>query len=545
MRSFKFLVFVPALLLAVGCSTPAPVHVQSAAADDVAILLLPEQELAGAAAECGIGIAGERTTRVAAAAAADPVIGLGKWVGGLVAGHIKGVLTRRLGLDEEYNRYLALSRQMRMIEGQLQALSEKFDRLGDQIRIAQFRTTSLDLAKRFVDPVKNGTRNLEILACEEAAVLNAERMGRDPQRAKETRDDALAEFEKRCAQADFEDIPSNLTGHFKNDASILDRYLEAVILPRRYLTSQDSRELDDFFYRYHLVQIEALRLMAECALRFPGGSVKPEDARFRDSVADRVYRRPNSFYHRASMDELPKILPEWLPDNIILDTETGLLWWNGLDFGAHPFVNKQRLIQDRTINLAREVAGPKGTWKFELAKLTDVEKLAALNAAMPAARRGDSSRYPATLKPFLQEIGLDKVAERIAATGNLSFVWTSDVGKPIRRCHTRGGRACIKWYDPHDTLGQTAGTAAANSPTLRATSGNIWYAPEQCQPDKCLHFWNENPRVVSLCKDPQHLDGLNRCVSDAVLGMWQAPGIYRAAQLANDRFFKFDFSPVR
>ncbi|QBB69033.1 hypothetical protein ELE36_00795 [Pseudolysobacter antarcticus] len=271
-----------------------------------------------------------------------------------------------------------------------------------------------------------------------------------------------------------------------------------------------------------------------------------DDPHLRDSVADSVYRKQNSHYERAQMGTLPKILPEWLPDNVILDTQTQLLWWNGLDYGAHPFVNRYNLIEDYTIKLDRQIAGPKGPWRFELAKLADIEKLAALDAALPAVRRNStsSSRYPGTLKPFLQQIGLDKVAEKIPES-SLSFVWTSDVGLPIRRCHTLGRQRCLHWYDENDYLGQTAVIASANRPTLRSPSGNVWRAPEPCPPNQCFKSVSLDRYVFPLCQDPKQIDGRHLCVSDAVLGMWQAPGIYRSAQLKNDRFFAFDLAPLQ
>ncbi|MEO8673898.1 MAG: hypothetical protein ABI411_21520 [Tahibacter sp.] len=542
-------VLTAAFFLVVVTSTSAPLQAQAPADDGLAGLLLPPDELAAAAAGCGIGIAGERITPVAAAAV--PLIGLGKWVGGLVASHIKGVVTRRLGMDQEYNRFLALSGQLRQIESQLKALDEKFDRLGDLIKAKEFRQLSNDLAKRFVDPVQNGTHKLEALACEEAAVINAEQMRRDATRAKVARDLALADFGKSCKQESFENIPRNLTAHFKSGESILDRYLDAVILPQRYLTRQHSEELDDFFYRYHLIQIQALRLTAECMLRFSNTGLDPDDAALRDSVADNVYRKENSHYRRAHIDTLPQILPDVLPEGVVLDLQTGMLWWNGADFGAHPFVNPHHLIREHTISLDQNVPVPGGTRRFQLASLTDIEKLAALNAPVPSARRSStgSDRYPTTLKPFLREIGLDKVVERIPDSGHLSFVWTSDRGVSIRRCYTNIPNTqhlrCYKWYDPHDSLGYNAVTAPANHPVLRGASGTGWAAPVQCQPNQCTKFWNAYPRVISLCKDKDYLDADNRCISDAVLGMWQGPGIYRAAQLPKDRFFTFDLKPLR
>jgi hypothetical protein len=43
--------------------------------------------------------------------------------------------------------------------------------------------------------------------------------------------------------------------------------------------------------------------------------------------------------------------------------------------------------------------------------------------------------------------------------------------------------------------------------------------------------------VISLCADPALRTRTNSCIPDRVLGMWTAPGIYRAAQLLNDGFF--------
>lgn len=536
-----------ALVLVAAGLSPLSAWAQASVETDAGVFLLEEQELQTAAAECGIGIAGERFEPVAAAALPDPVIGLGKWISGLVTGHIRGVITRRLGMDEQYNRHLAVSRQLRQIEGQLRALDERFDQLGDQIRIKEFRQLSGNLAERFVNPVKNGLDSLETLHCEEAALLNAERMGRDTARAKLDRDRARAAFGRSCQRTAFEDIPRDLSVHLKSSESILDRYLDAVILPRRYLTREDSVAFDDFFHRYHLVQIQALQLTAECELQFPPEGMSSDDQILRDSVADNVYRKTSSHYHRAQIAELPNILPDWLVPSVVLDWDTRLLWWNGTEFGAHPFVNERHLIQDATIPLSKEVWGPNGPSDFRLASLADIEKLAPLDSAMPLARMRSNgpARYPATLAEFLTEIGLSRVVEKIGDTPQLGFIWTSDVGKPIRRCHTRGGRGCSRWYDPHQALGHTAVTASARTASIRAPSGHVWRAPEQCLPGQCFDFWNENPRVVSLCKDPKHHDGLNRCIADAVLGRWQLPGIYRAPPMSNDQYFAVDLSAVR
>jgi hypothetical protein len=249
------------------------------------------------------------------------------------------------------------------------------------------------------------------------------------------------------------------------------------------------------------------------------------------------------------MGVLPEILPDLLPeDRVILDWNTSLLWWNGLDFGAHPLVNERRLISEYIIGWAHDLAGPNGTWRFDLARLEEIEGLAALNAAMPLPRsRGaGTGRYPATLKPFLREIGLTRVTEHIPDAGNLSFVWTADAGNPIRRCHeAEPNMICGKFYDPHDRLGRAAAIAPAAQPKLRSNSGTAWHAPEQCHPNQCSEqrFWRRG--VLTLCKNPRHLATLNRCIADRVLGEWQAPGLYRARQLEADRFFKVDLTPLR
>lgn len=538
--------FFTAAIAPASASPQAP----SSGDDDVTVLLLEEGELAEAAAGCGIGIAGGQTEHAAAAAVPAPVAGLGKWVAGLVAGHIKSVATRRLGMDEEYNRFLALSGQLRRIESQLTVLNERFDRLGEQLRAQEFRKVSNDLAETYVLPVKNATHELEVLACKEADFINAERMGLDMKQVTSNRDLALAEFEQSCKLGAFQNIPYGLTEHFlRFGGSILDRYLDTVVLPQRYLTHQQSRELEDFFYRYHLIQIQALRLNAECMLRFSGRD--PNNAELRNSVADRVYRSDNSHFNRARIGTLPQILPDVLPEGIVLDMETGTLWWDGTDFGAHPYANQHGLVREHVIDLNRDIPMPGGTRRFQLATLPQVEKLAALNALLPAARQSSSGsdRYPATLKPFLREIGLGKVVERIPDSGNLSFVWTADRGISIRRCYDNVPNnqhlRCYKWYDPRDSLGFSAGTAPADRATLRGASGSTFYAPLQCRPNQCTRFWNQNTRVVSLCKDPWHSDPDNRCISDDVLGLWQAPGIYRAEQRKSDRFFEFDLKPIR
>ena len=51
--------------------------------------------------------------------------------------------------------------------------------------------------------------------------------------------------------------------------------------------------------------------------------------------------------------------------------------------------------------------------------------------------------------------------------------------------------------------------------------------------------------MLTLCKNPQHTATHNRCIADAVLGEWKAPGLYRARLLEADRFFRIDLTPLR
>ena len=524
-------------------------------------VVLEGEDLTAAAAECGIGIAGERHEPVAAAAGMAVPGGeaLGKWVLGLVGSYVKGQVTRRVGLDEQYNRFLLLSRQLQVINSQLAALDERFDELVDLVNRNDLRNAKRDFNVRYVDPVRNGMEGLRAVTCEEAAVRNAHVLfGEDSERAKQARSDldlAVRRFGEQCtAPSRYADIAANVTRDFTGGTSLLQRFLETAILPRRYLTRSDSVELEDFFYTYHLVQVQALRLTAECLLRFPDEA--PTDAaaddRLRRSVQESVFgNKQTSDLQRAKLARLPEILPELLHDDVMLDWETRLLWWNGTYYGAHPHVNRRGLIQDRTIHLEAALAGPNGIRAFPLATFAEVERLAPLGAAMPSARRNrsETGRYPATLAEFLQEIGLDRVAERVPETGPLSFIWVADVGKPIRRCHSRGSQACIKWYDPHDALGHSAAAVLARGPSLRVQPGNaVLYAPQGCPPDECRkgidsYRWRD-PNVISLCADPKDRDRSNRCIPDAVLGMWQAPGIYRAALRPDDDFFAIDLSPL-
>jgi hypothetical protein len=537
------------VLLSAACLTPAQSRALASNDQDLQALLLSETELPTAAAACGIGIAGGRVQPADVDAQAGMALGIGKWVAGLAAKHVMGLLMRRMGRDEQYNRHLAVTMQLRAIEGQLQVLSERFDQLGDQIRMAEFRKLSGDLARDYVNPVMNGLQTLRALECQDAAVLNAQIMGRDPSPHVLNRDRALRSFERVCKRHPFDEIPNNLTAHFNSEESILNRYAEAVILPRRYLRHGDSVAFDDFFQRYHLVQIEALQLEAECELRFPPEGISPNDPHLAQSIVESVYQSPSSLFHRAQMDVLPAIMPNILPqDRVVLDWQTGLLWWNGVSFGAHPLVNEKNLLRVVTIGWTQDLQGPNGNWRFDLARLEEIEGLAALNAAMPLQRGGGagSGRYPATLKPFLHEIGLNHVADHIPDSGNLSFVWAADPGDPIRRCHQAEPQArCPRYYDKHDRLGRIAATAPASQSALRSRSGHAWHAPQQCLPNRCSEqrFWN--PGVVTLCKNPRHMATYNRCIADSVLGEWQGSGIYRARTLAADRFFKVDLAPLR
>jgi hypothetical protein len=263
------------VLLATPCFAPTLGRAQASGDPELQALMLPAPHVPGAATACGIGIAAGNAPSSETSAQGGLATGIGKWVAGLAAGHIKGLLLRRLGRDEQYNRHLAVTMQLRAIETQLQALNERFEHLGGQLRMQEFRQLNGELARKYIHPVTNGLRSLLALECEEAALLNAQIMGRDTADNVRNRDRAVASFRRVCARHPFDEIPSDLTANFDSAESILDRYLEAVILPRRYLGHADSVAFDDFFQRYHLVQIHALQLEAECELRFPPHSVRP------------------------------------------------------------------------------------------------------------------------------------------------------------------------------------------------------------------------------------------------------------------------------
>lgn len=536
----------------------APLGAQAPAAGDADTMVLRGEALSAAAAECGIGIAGHPVVweEPTASAAEIPVGKLGEWVLGLLSSHVQGLVRRRLGLDQEYNRFLALSQQMRGIERQLHALDERFDRLAERAEAAAFRVKRREFSTKYINPVENGSQKLTAILCAEAAVLNARRLDRDPKQELLDLSLVVDDFRSLCEAFRFQDVPHDITSNLASDVSILEGYLAAVVRPRRYLTRLDSLELADFFYSYHLIQVQALRLRAECAVRFPPAGTPTgtddDDLRLRESVSRMVYTNPTSDFHRATLEQLPQILPDPLPDNVMLDLETELLWWNGTHVGAHPHVNRRGLFSLRTIPADQWVEGR----RFELASFAEIEKVAPLGAQMPLAR-GNGGRYPATLVGFLNEIGLERVAEKVAPSGSpLGFVWASDIGKPIRRCyadrlntHRAPSRACTKWFDPHETLGHSAAAALANGPSLRVQPGNgVLYAPQGCPPEECRKGLDSsrwrNPNVVSLCADPTLRTPTNSCIPDMVLGMWTAPGIYRTPQLANDDFFGIDLTSL-
>lgn len=588
MRSSKPLAFLPALFVALICAAPTPLRAQAPAASDT-LALIGEADIDAAAAECGIGAQGQRIEPAVAAVAAVPplAIGVAKWALGLVAGHIKGVVSRRLGWDQEYLRFLATAQQLQQIEAQLKAIDQRFDRLEELIQAQELRTVTRDLETRYVNPVSNGTHALHNLVCADAAVANLLHRKQKLGDWKLAHRIAETTFRETCRRSEFENIPANLTTHLTSNESILKVYHASVIVPRRYLTPADSQEFDNLFSLYYLTQVESLRLRAECLLRFPPKKLKhdagrnvaeeiadeqlvlddgpikdvdpaapderaaKEEQSLRDVVANVVYRNRSSDFQRAQMRTLPDVMPQILPENVVLDIKTGLLWWNGTQFGAHPFANRRGAFNMQTIAETQDVIGfgkeREETRRFELAKIKDIVDLAALDAAVSSARRDrpESGKYAATLKPFLRQIGLDKVAEKIPDSGNLSYVWTSDIGRPIRRCYVYyDDLGCVKWYDPHDNLGTSAGTAPADRPQLLSNSGNVFWAPAQCSPNPCVPFPGDKGRVISLCRRPTETSRRNQCVPDAVLGMWQAPGIYRTAPLKEDRFFALDLAAV-
>jgi len=588
MRSLKPLAFLPTLFVALICAAPLPLKAQAPAAS-ATIDMIAETDIDTAAAECGIGAHGEKVEPAVAAAALPPLaIGVAKWALGLVAGHLKGVVQRRLGWDQEYRRFLAISRQLDRIEAQLKALNQRFDRLEELLQAQELRAVTRDLETRYLNPVSNGTHALHNLVCADAAVANLMHTKQKLGDWKMAHRIAVSAFRDACRRTEFENIPANLTTHLLSSESILKMYNTSVIVPRRYLTQEDSKEFDNLFSLYYLSQIESLRLRAECLVRFPPKELRRgdgHDAReemadehlvlddgpiqdvdpaapnesaaekeqaLREVVANLVYRNRSSDFQRAQLGTLLNIMPQILPEDVVLDLKSGLLWWNGTQFGVHPFVDRRGVFKLKTIAETQDVAGfgkeQKETRRFELAKIKEVVDLAAFDTAVPTTRRNrpQSGKYPATLTPFLREIGLGKLAEKIPDSGNLSYVWTSDIGRPIRRCYSYyDDLGCTKWYDAHENLGESAGTAPANRTQLLSDSGNVFWAPVQCSPNPCKPFPGDKGRVISLCKRPTGTSRRNQCIPDAVLGMWQAPGIYRAVPLKEDRFSALDLAAVR
>ncbi|AVP99221.1 hypothetical protein C7S18_19550 [Ahniella affigens] len=516
------------------------------------IVFLEDAAASQAASACGISVAAgtgaPAPPEATASAAADPVFGLGKWIAGLILSQAKSVATRELGWDQEYNRFLALSSQLNEINTRLNALDARMDRLTELLETIDLRRVKSEYHRDFVQPVFIGTTALNQLACREAALNRARLLDRDVQMALNQRNIALDQFKQECrSNNDFYSIPASLTERLSSSGSILDSYKRAVILPRRFLVEQDTIEYESVFYRYHLTQVTALRLAAECKIRNRPDNADPNDpgqANFRKALAKSLYEDIDGPFRVARMDQVEQFLPTPLPEGLVFDIQNNLLWLNRREFGAHPYTSQR--LSNRAVNVRLTRRGPSetGPWQFQLARFGDVEAMAALGQALPTVRRGDSgsSLYPATLKPFLAEIGLGQVAAAIPDSGDLSFAWTADAGRPIRRCHTLDATACKKWYDPHESLGRIAAIAPASGSKLRPNPDGAWYAPQQCRPNECRDFRYAKSGVISVCRDPNVTDSRTRCVADRVLGEWQAPGLYTSRPRPEDHFFAFRWS---
>lgn len=555
-KAFKNLAMLIVPLLLAACAA-APTRSPYSAITEAAVdpgLFLAEDAIAPAATACGItaaaGSAEPVATAAGATAAADPVFGLGKWIAGLILSQAKSVAMRELGWDQEYNRFLALSSQLNEINSRLTALDARMDRLTELLETIDLRRVRSEYHRDFVQPVFVGTTALNQLACREAALNRARLLDRDVQTALIQRDIALDQFRQECrSNNDFYGVPVNLTKRLSSEDSILDSYRRAVILPRRFLVEQDAVEYESVFYRYHLTQVSALRLAAECKIRNRSATPDPADpdqAKFRTALARTLYEDVDGPLRVARMDQVKRFLPTPLPEGMVFDIQNNVLWLNRREFGAHPYSSER--VSNRAVNVRLRRRGPSetGAWHFQLARFADVEGMAALGQPLPTVRRGDGSNthYPATLKPFLAEIGLGQVAMAIPDQGDLSFAWTADAGRPIRRCHTMDSLLCKKWYDPHENLGRIAATAPASRPKLRPNPNGAWYAPQQCRPNECRDFRYAKTGVISLCQDPNRTDPRTRCIPDRVLGEWQAVGLYTSRPRLEDHFFEFQWSPL-
>lgn len=478
----------------------------------------------------------------AAAASEGPTIasgGLADQVTEFLLGKAKELLLRKLGFDREPDQLAQIENQLRFLQAQLVELGIKIDHLAEQIKAEALLSEISRYRIAYGHSIREGWAQLAEVTRKGADLEEARRDGgrdrlREAERAFTV---AVNSFDDACSKGRFGEAPLAFTDQFKSSSSLLQRYVDVFMRPKRYLTSQDSLAFSDFFYSYYLTQIQALRLHAECLVR------KAPDTE--DAVFDQVFGRqnPHSNYNRAQIGQLPSVMPQLLPgaelvfpptgEPVVLDVATGLLWWNGTYVGRH---RDQKLKPEKFIpSHATDVPqGANGTWEFELAKAAEIRKLVdLLGAPKPLvwSRGTPGLRFPDRLSPFLAEIGLERVAPHATV-----FVWARERFMQIKMCYkvaldNNGVGVCVHYYG--DDFGYT-GVAIQND-------GRQTSVPLICGARGCDRDGFPYDRLLTLCPVREG-PYLPHCMRHERFLEYEGPGLYRATPLPRDRFATVDMT---
>jgi hypothetical protein len=449
------------------------------------------------------------------------------------------MVMRELGFDEQYNQFVSLTNQINQVLAAVNDLNNRFDRMADQMKADEYLKALRDYNLTYFAGIDAGAHALATVARLGGERELARKKGVGVKEAQDDLDIAEDAFSKLCSKRYLE-APGALADNYRSPDSLLGRHLDAVTLPQRYLTRADSVELTEFFNTYYAYQLLALRLATECHIQTNKAASADAAVRYYWTSSDSIYHAAGRT--RTDLAKLPGIVPQQLPDGVVLDVGSNLLWLDSPAVGTDP---KGPYNDGTRIPMTRATAGPNGTWTFELAKAAEIRGgLVNLGAQMPLARvnrfarEGHGPNYPSTVHPYLVEIGLDKVAAAAPATGLLGFLWTDDPGGPVLECSDNPYPYPMPMPLPGPypagcmvsmrEVGRTMGGLSANNGAMR------WY-PRPCRPGVCDSYTQEAPVTVcaAMCN-----------VTRADVGYWKATGLYRAKPLPADRFTRFDLSKL-
>ena len=480
----------------------------------------------------------------AAAADGDMVGDIAQFVGKLILGKGADVVIKAIGLDHQQNALNNIYSQLRSLDQQVKDLTVQVQDLAGRIEAIAFQNEVSRYQTNYVNGVTTASLVLADVARKGAAVQDAEeKKPGSGEVQKASLQVSLDELLALCERTSFLEVPGALTTQFQQSkTSLLESYLATVMRPRRYLTRADSLRFSNFFYSYYVIQLQALRLHAECTLL----RRKNPTESYANEVVTTTFAEdnPNSHFNRARLAQLPKAMPQMLNEGeVVLDHQTGLLWWNGTVSGRHP---AQKVIATgvipSTLPASSTPRGPNGAWSFELASAADIRTLAPLGARLPPERRNQGApqpgappaptTYPNELRAFLTDIGLTRVADSGAAQG---WFWAADKRIPIFRCGAPSQHAGCDRRNRHD-LGSTGVTVL--------NDGKLSHGPMHCPSFQCNQDGSPRTGVIVAC-NPRDNRSDPGCIWDNKFGETQGPGMYRAKLLPKDRFTIVDLTVLK